>query len=156
MDDSTPKPSEGDIPVNNTDKVNNGRGKRGAPLGNVNAQRHGLRSGTLPLKCRYIQNVVNKFRRELERVVFDLKGEINLLDASNINSATKWETHGQLARYWLRTEIESLSPSDRLRFSEAIARASDNRDRAIRLLGLDVPPEPLDLKAYLEVQGKQK
>ena len=37
----------------------------------------------------------------------------------------------------LRKEIDKLSPSDRLRFSEAIAKASDNRDKNIKALGLD-------------------
>jgi hypothetical protein len=42
-----------------------------------------------------------------------------------------------LAAHWLRKEADKLSAGDRLRFSEAIAKASDNRDRNIRLLDLD-------------------
>ncbi len=53
------------------------------------------------------------------------------MDAAAINSILKWERHGLLAAHWLRHEADKLSPSDRLRFSEAIAKASDNRDRNI-------------------------
>ena len=127
--------------------------KQHGNVGNRNAQRHGLRSGKLPLKCGYIENVVNKLRRVLEDALVDLKGQIDIVDAASINSACKWETHGQLARFWLRHEVEQLSPADRLRFSEAIARASDNRDRNVRALGLDVKPEPIDLQTYLTEDG---
>jgi hypothetical protein len=112
-------------------------GRRGAPAGNTNALRHGLRSGKLPTRCKFIENATNAFRRELEAVVIKMKGAISISDAAAINSATKWEQHGLLARYWLRKEIDKLTPSDRLRFSEAIARASDARDKAIRALDLD-------------------
>jgi hypothetical protein len=54
----------------------------------------------------------------------------------------KWERHGLLAAHWLRREAATLSASDRLKFSEAIAKASDARDKAIRSLGLDVKRSP--------------
>jgi hypothetical protein len=84
-----------------------------------------------------VENAVNSLRRQVEEAVIAAKGEITLSDAATINSVLKWERHGQLALTWLRREAANLSPSDRLRFSEAIAKASDNRDKAIRSLGLD-------------------
>ena len=65
------------------------------------------------------------------------KGEVNIVDAAAVNSILKWERHGLLAQHWLRKEADKLSAGDRLRFSEAIAKASDNRDKNIRTLGLD-------------------
>jgi hypothetical protein len=73
----------------------------------------------------------------MEAAIIAAKGEINIVDAAAINSILKWERHGLLAAHWLRHEADKLSTWDRLRFSEAIARASDNRDRNIRMLGLD-------------------
>jgi hypothetical protein len=112
-------------------------GRSGAPKGNSNAVRHGLAGGKLPKGCQYIENRVNALRRIVETVLIEAKGEIGIVDAAAVNSILKWERHGLLAAHWLRKEADKLSASDRLKFSEAIAKASDNRDRNIRLLGLD-------------------
>jgi len=114
----------------------------GPPVGSQNALRHGLRAGKLPRELAYIEKRTNIFRRDLEALVVKLKGDISVNDAAAINSATKWERHACLAADWLRKEASKLSASDRLKFSEAIAKASDNRDRNIRLLQLDAKPEP--------------
>jgi hypothetical protein len=112
-------------------------GRSGAPKGNANAQRHGMRGGKLPAGCQYIENRVNSLRRQVEGALIEAKGAIGIVDAAAVNSILKWERHGLLAAHWLRKEIDKLSPSERLKFSEAIAKASDNRDRAIRTLELD-------------------
>ncbi len=125
---------------------------RGAPKGNNNGAgnvRHGLKGSKLPPGCKYIEHRVNALRRQCEEAVLELKGSVNIIDAAAINSILKWERHGLLAAHWLRHEIDNLSPSDRLKFSESIARASDNRDKNIRALGLDVQPKPIDLQTYL-------
>ena len=124
-------------------------GRSGPPAGNTNAVRHGLKGGKLPKGCQYIEHRVNALRRQVEEAVLDVKGEITLVDAAMVNSILKWERHGLLAQHWLRHEADKLSASDRLRFSEAIARASDNRDRAIKALGLDAPPKPVTLGDYI-------
>ena len=110
-----------------------------------NKVRHGLSGSALPKGCTYIYYRCNSLRRLLEEQLLQLKGEVNMIDASAINSIIKWERHGLLAAHWLRHEMNKLSPPDRLKFSEAIAKASDNRDRCIRKLGLDVKPEPWNL-----------
>jgi hypothetical protein len=96
-----------------------------------------MRGSKLPEGCLHIEHKVNKLRRQLEDLVLKVKGEINFVDAATINSVLRWERHGALAAHWLRKEIDKLSASDRLRFSEAMAKAGDNRDRNIRMLGLD-------------------
>lgn len=63
-------------------------------------------------------------------------------------------THGLLAAHWLRHEVEKLTPVERLKFSEQVAKASDNRDRAMRMLNLG-KREQVDLKTYL-VEGDVK
>jgi hypothetical protein len=116
-------------------------GRSGAPRGNTNAQRHGLRGGKLPKGCQYIENRVNALRRQVETAVIEAKGEIGVVDAAAINSVLKWERHGLLAAHWLRHEADKLTAAERLKFSEAIAKASDARDRNIRALGLDAPQQ---------------
>jgi hypothetical protein len=119
----------------------------GPPKGSANAQRHGMKGGKLPRGCQYIENRVNALRRQVEDALLALKGEISIVDAAAVNSILKWERHGLLAAHWLRKEADKLTAGDRLRFSEAVAKASDNRDRNIRALGLDAPPEAPWVKA---------
>lgn len=126
------------------------KARSGAPRGNSNAiVRHGLKAGKLPPKCQYIEHQINRLHRELEKCVLAVKQEITLSDAATIQSAIKWERHGALCQRWLRLEAEKLSATERLKFSESIAKASDNRDRSIRSLGLDAPPKAVDLTTYL-------
>lgn len=126
-------------PSNGTEKPRfcGKKGRSGAPKGNDNAARHYLKAGKLPPKLQYVEHRINALRRHLEDEVTTTKGEVSITDAAAINSACKWERHGLLAQHWLRHEAETLSAGDRLKFSEAIAKASDNRDKNIRALGLD-------------------
>ena len=117
-------------------------GRSGPPKGSANNLRHGMKGSKLPSGCKYIEYRVNNLRRQCEDALMQVKGEINIVDAAAINSVLKWERHGLLAAHWLRHEINKLSATDRLKFSEAIAKASDNRDKAIRSLGLDVKTQP--------------
>lgn len=118
--------------------------KRGAPPGNRNARgniRHGLKAGSLPKDARYIEVRLNQFRRNLEDAVIAAKGEVSLADAAAIQTACRWERHACLAQRWLTKQYAELKPLDRLTFSREISRASGERDKAIRLLGLDVRPK---------------
>jgi hypothetical protein len=93
--------------------------------------------GKLPKGCQYIEKTVNALRRQVEAALIAAKGAISIIDAAGVNSVLKWERHGMLAAHWLRKEADNLSVMERLKFSEAIAKASDSRDRAIRSLGID-------------------
>ncbi|QDT39229.1 hypothetical protein [Stratiformator vulcanicus] len=123
--------------------------KRGGQPGNRNNLRHGLKAGKLPKNAAYIEVQINKLRRQIEDAVVGLKGEISLMDAAAIQTAIKWERHGALALRWLNKEADVLKPTERLQFSREIARASTERDKAIKELGLDMKPEPIDLNSYL-------
>lgn len=124
------EPTKSDPPL----QKNPGGGQRG----NLNAVRHGLTAGKLPQGLAYVEKKINLFRRRLEAAVEEVKGEIAIGDAAAINSVCKWERHAMLALHWLRKEGDKLSASDKLKFSEAIAKASDARDRALAKLRLDV------------------
>lgn len=113
------------------------KGRSGAKKGNQNSTRHGMKGGKLPPGCGFIEARCNDLRRQVEAAVLGVKGVISITDAAAINSILKWERHGLLAAHWLRKEADKLSAGDRLRFSEAVAKASDNRDKNIRSLGLD-------------------
>lgn len=110
--------------------------RRGGQRNNRNALRHGLQGGQLPKDAKYIEVKLNAFRRNVEDQVLSKKGEISLDDAAAIQTALRWERHGQLAQRWLRLEGESMKPADRLQFSREIARASTERDKAIKALSL--------------------
>lgn len=139
--DGTGKPSEPNAPAYGKGSRFYGKpGRSGPPKGNENATRHGMRGSKLPKGCAYIENRVNSLRRQVECALIEAKGEISIIDAAGVNSVLKWERHGLLAAHWLRKEADKLSVSDRLKFSEAIARASDARDKALRSLGLDAKP----------------
>ncbi len=101
-----------------------------------------MKGSKLPAGCTHIEHAVNGLRRQMEAEVIRIKGEISVVDAAAINSILKWERHGLLAAYWLRKEANTLSASDRLRFSGEIAKASDARDRNIKLLRLDAKAPP--------------
>ena len=109
----------------------------GPPKRNRNALRHGMKAGKLPKGCEYVEIRLNTFRRTLEDAVVLAKGEVSLMDAAAINTAVKWERHSMLAQRWLRLKAEELSPADLLRFSEALAKGSTNRDKALATLNLD-------------------
>jgi len=113
------------------------KGKSGPAAGNTNAIRHGLTCGKLPADCQHVEIKINGLRRTLEAAVMEAKREISLIDAATIQTACKWERHGALALRWLVKAGDSLKPLERLKFSEAIAKASAERDRALQMLKID-------------------
>lgn len=112
-------------------------GRSGPPRNNRNAMRHGLRGGQLPKDARYIEHRLNRFRRLLEDAVLGARGEVTLTDAAAIQTCLRWERHAALAQRWLVKQGNTLKLVDRLKFSEAIAKASDSRDKALAALKLD-------------------
>ena len=109
-----------------------------APLANRNAIRHGLAAGNLPRGSGYIVRLTNQFRSAVEDALRDAGHEVDLVAAATIHTCVRWERHAQLAQRWLRREADSLTPDQRLAFSRDIARASAERDKCLRLLGLEV------------------
>ena len=112
-----------------------------APVKNRNATRHGLRAGQLPKGAAYIKRETDVLRRIIENAVADEHdGDVSLYHAALIQSTIRWERHAMLAQRWLRREAESLTLDQRLAFSRDIARASTERDKCLRELGLNTKP----------------
>lgn len=109
----------------------------GAPPQNVNAMRHGLACGSLPRGCGYVLRITQKLRDFIEEAVRRRHGELSLWHGSVIQTALRWERHAMLAQRWLRKEHDQLTADQRLNFSREVARASSERDKCLRLLGLD-------------------
>jgi hypothetical protein len=114
-----------------------GHKKQGAPIGNRNSLRHGLRAGSLPKGASYIKREINLLRREIETAVMNRHGEIDLYRAALIQTAIRWERHGMLVQRWLRREAGEMDAAQRLAYSRDIARASESRDRCLKELGLN-------------------
>lgn len=113
----------------------------GAPGENRNAIRHGLMAGRLPKGAGYVRRETDQLRTLIENAVAAANGgEISLNDAACIQTAIRWERHALLAQRWLRLEAETLTPDQRLAFSRDVARASAERDKCLKSLGLDVRP----------------
>jgi len=140
----TPDSPRDDAAKGETPKGRGGgkKGRSGPPRGNDNAARHYLRAGKLPPHLQYAEHRSNSLRRHLEEAVAKVKGEVSMIDAAAINSAVKWERHGILVQHYIRHKEEELTVDQLVRFSAEIAKASDNRDKNLRTLGLDVETKP--------------
>ena len=135
-------------------------GKRGAPLGNLNAARHGgkvgrrLVVGELPKTMIAIKREGRAYRREIEAVVLEAKGLINTLDAHLIDTASAATIQAGICRWLLRNKLEEMSVSDIRGATSDIVKAKERRDAAIRALNIDAPEPPVSLKEYVEA-GKE-
>ena len=116
--------------------------------GNANRLSHGRRSspavglvrielGSLPDSLQRVERQALAFRRLLENAVVEVHGQVSLPHALAINTAARWERHGNLCLRWLREHEATLTPEQRIGHSKAIADASTNRDKAVASLKLD-------------------
>src|SRR5262249_43302838 len=120
--------------------------KRGAPEGNENATKHGLRglttSGRVPLKVKGGRHL----RKRLGEMCLELGAEIrqrqgrdpSLFEIAVIQSAKRHEARAQLLERWLDKEWEKLSVQDRLAILREIGNATDRRDGCFKVIGLDL------------------
>jgi hypothetical protein len=108
-----------------------------APSCNTNAMKHGLMAGKLPPGCSYIRTAVGKLQAALQAATLQVHGELDVYRLALIHSAMRWERHALLAQKWLRDNAGTMNAADRLAYSRDVARASSERDRCLKLLGLD-------------------
>ena len=114
-------------------------------LGNTNSVHHGLTAkktlqltvGRLPEGFGNIGNAVKRLRKLIAEGVVESGRDMGIYEMACIQSACRWEQHGLLAQRWLRLESKTMSASDRLNYSKQIAKASTERDKCLRNLGLD-------------------
>jgi len=119
-----------------TESKTNSRG--GAPVGNRNRLRHGLRSRKLPFKGgRTIMRYRNSYRSALEDTLLAQGREIGPYEASCIAAATAWYTHALKASFWLGRAYDDLEPEQRLNFSREEARGMEQMARIVEKLGID-------------------
>lgn len=105
-------------------------------------QKHGgdvvrLPIGEMPATMRRQLQGVRRYRRELESLVRDAKGEVNSTDAHLVNEACTAEAHAAVCRWLLRTRLEKMSVGDVAKCSSEILKAKTTRNRAVERLGLD-------------------
>lgn len=108
----------------------------GAPEGNQNAIRHGLRASSLPAGCAYIEGQVKTFRRYVRDLLEQQHGNVTVYQEAVLQSAIRHEQRALLASRWLRIEKE-LDLNQKLALTAAVANASDARDKCLQKLGLD-------------------
>ncbi len=108
------------------------------PIGNRNRVTHGMRMelNELPNGCGRIRRERYRMRSLLEKTVLERDGQIEPYQAATIQTAIRWATHAALAARWLRIEPD-LTIEQKLALSRDVARASESRDRCLKLLGLD-------------------
>jgi hypothetical protein len=111
--------------------------KGGAPRGNRNSLRHGLRAAGLPKGFAWLERELRTLRKALERAVVEKHGEVDVLAAASISTAIRGEQAARLIGRWLAKECDSMTASDRLNYTREIVKASESRDRAIRSLDLE-------------------
>ncbi len=120
--------------------------QRGAPRANLNATCNGssiarLTLGELPQTMRRQTQQARKYRRGLEALVQQAKGEVSATDAHLIDEAATAEVHASVCRWLLRTRLDKMSPTDIARCSEQILKSKTVRNRAVERLGLDAPQQ---------------
>lgn len=118
----------------------------GAPQGNTNALKHGLRCSEvrfsltlMPAGLKCVEREVNEFRRLIEAAVVAAHGSISVLHAAIIQTACRHEYHARLATKWFRDHQANIKRLDKkLVLTKAIADASTARDKCLDRLRLDV------------------
>ncbi|MEQ8787144.1 MAG: hypothetical protein RIC55_12635 [Pirellulaceae bacterium] len=126
-------------PTNKTRKS-----RPGAPTGNRNATRHGLRGSGLPPGCSYLASQLTTFRRYLRGLVAERQGNVSIYAEAVIQSACRHEKRALLSARWLRIEGDRLNIDQRSKLLRDEATATDARDKCLAALGLDRQIDPWD------------
>lgn len=133
---------ENSSPENSKQNSSPPKNRGGAPRGNSNARKHGMRSKhvfTLPKLGKADATVywhANKLRAVLTEEVKKKHGKLSTYQKGMIATVVRLEVHGGLAARWLRSEGDKMTAADRLKFSKEIVRASEAKDRVLKRLGL--------------------
>ncbi len=102
---------------------------------------HGLLVGSLPKGMASITRAVNHLKLLLEAQAVSQLKVVGPVELMVVQTALRWERHGLVCQRALRHL--TLSPDQYLAFSREVARASSERDKALRSLGLKASlPDP--------------
>jgi hypothetical protein len=127
------------------------RGIRNALKNGSRLNPHRLVVGELPPSMSRPKREGCKYRRDLERQVVDVKGEISHKDAHAIDTATGAVLAAAVCRWLLRNKMEKMSPADIRSCMAEITKMKEKRDAAVRLLELDAK---VDVFAAVNVRTK--
>ena len=123
----------------NHDSAAKKRGRAGAPRGNFNGMRHGLKASKLPPKCKGEEREIYFLRQEIFAELVTIHGSpdaIPLLSLALLQSLVRHEQRCRLAARWLRLQGDSLPLAERLSLLDTISKATDARDRCLERAGL--------------------
>jgi hypothetical protein len=127
-----------------------------APVANTNALTHGMAAGALPPGCGHVVKATKALRTSLQNAVMAARGQVSITDAAAINTAIRFERLAMLAQRWLRLSCDTMSHDQRLAYAREVARASAERDKAIRSLKLDADADPMAaLAAAFAIEPQQ-
>lgn len=128
-------------------------GKRGAPQGNRNAMKSGLRSilttGRYPRGATYVARLVAGLRSELEIAILSLRPSAEVHEAALCQSAARHEARALLLQRMLRDKQDELTTDQKLSILRDMSAATDARDRCIKQLNLD--PRQQSAGDYLDM-----
>ncbi len=124
-------------PSNATAKA--GRSRGGAPRGNVNAARHGLRGSGFPkgAKADYLEVLRNV--SEIRDAYEASHGPAGPYADALLHRIRRALTRDRLAARWLRLEADKLSLEQRLSLTEVMNTAAETIEKCMRQLGLHQP-----------------
>ena len=109
----------------------------GAPPGNRNSYKHGLRSTRLGPGMEYINRQAITYRKAVETETLGVRGKLGVWEQSLLQTATQWLITALKIERLLRFFDADLNNDQRVSYAEKCARALSERDKCLAKLGLD-------------------
>jgi hypothetical protein len=114
--------------------------RRGAPSGNTNALKTGLRSGKFPPGTEYLIKEITRFKHLCSAAIAEIHGELGFQQVALLQTACEHYSHGLRVRRWLRVGWDDLTADQVIAYSREIGQAFDKRDKVLKQLGIDARP----------------
>lgn len=130
------------------------------PKFNLNSVRNGRRIvrlvvGELPGRLDFIKREARAYRVALEETTADVHGEVDLVAAHAIDTASASQQHAAVCRWIMRHRFAEMTTADLLACSREMVLAKERRDRAVNRLQLGKSPtDPLDA-LYIDSEPTQ-
>ncbi len=94
-----------------------------------------LVQGRYPKACGWVKATVARYRRAVEAEILTRKERVDVIDASFVQTACRYEGTALLCQRWLRMRWEEFDDTQKLQWLLAISKASEGRDKALLRLG---------------------
>lgn len=131
----------------------------GAKPGNLNRATNGsklrrLTLGELPKELTSVKIEGRQYRRAMEDIILENKGDISVEDAHLLDTACAAVIHGGVCRWLLRQKIGAMTHSDILTCSRELLQSKERRDKAVKALRVDRRAKTADfIEALYEPDG---